>query len=244
MAAALPIGPEAAVVPVLVAPGRGHRQDPLGLHDVLVALDLLDVVLGLVLLGAAARVAQRLLHGALPLLLLRLAGRAELPGRVRVLDLEARLGPAAGHHLPHVLHRDLPEHRHVLLELREVQREAAEAELEAALAGHFLAALGEERVDQELVLLVLDFPLLCVHVERLLRGVDAVELECVLLEDRFLFVVGRNFELEVLVGDAQPPFGQDGVVDRVRRVPDAVGLDVARVTHRRECWSPELVCWE
>jgi len=222
VAAALPVGAEAAVVPVLVAPGRGHRQDPLGLHDVLHALDLLDVVLGLVLLRAAARVAQRLLHGALPLLLLRLARRAEFPGRVRVLDLEAGLGPAAGHHLPHVLHRDLPEHRHVLLELREVQREATEAELETALAGHLLAAFREERVDQELVLLVLDFLLLLVHVERLLRGVDAVELECVLLEHWFFFFIGWYFEFEVLVGDAQPAFGQDGIVDCIRCIPDAV----------------------
>jgi len=164
VAAALPVGPEAAVVPVLIAPGRGHGQDPLGLHDVLHALDFLDVVLGLVLLGAAARVAQRLLHGTLPLLLLCLAGRAQLPSRVRVLDLEARLGAAARHDLLDVLHRDLPENRHVLLKLREVERQAAEAEVETALARDFLAAFGEDRIDEEFVLFVVDFFLLIVHV--------------------------------------------------------------------------------
>lgn len=88
VASALPVGAETAVVPVLVAPGGWHGQDPLGLHDVVHAFDFLDVVLGFLLLGAAAGVAQGLLDCAVPLLFLCFAGCAQLPGDVGVLDFE------------------------------------------------------------------------------------------------------------------------------------------------------------
>lgn len=177
-AAALPVGTQRVLVPIFVAPGGRHGQDPLGLDDVLGAHQTVEApFLGGSAGLAIARFAHSLADCTLPLLLFGCAGCTEFPflAGVRVHG-HARVGSSL-FNLFDVFNTEVSNHSHVFLELREVQRETGKSEVETSFARHGVGgAVLVEGVDQLAILLLnSSFVFLVFKVDGVLRSCFALE---------------------------------------------------------------------
>lgn len=257
---AVPLMSNLVVVPLLVADGRWQGNNPQRLDNLLFFFDNVFVVI-----IWFARTSQSLLDGAGPLVLLLTTSCAQHPVVLLIVHYaEAVARAGGGLHILKVLDGHCSDHSHVLFDLRKVQVETAQTELEAALAGHRRhGAFFVRGVDHQAVFLTHE------HLEALVLGVDGRgcggHSSCVeprSLLEHLLFLVfrrgcrllhaGNGVQKRFLLGDRwpgdqrrsldpQPPLLQNRAVDRAATVCHTFRSNGERTINSHEIWSPKSI---